>query len=198
MVDNILTEVQTIKQYAIANKIPIMVDEGIKFLTTFIVQNNINNVIEVGTAIGYSAIMMCLANPNLKIVSIERDEGRYLEAVKNIKKLNLENRITLIFKDAIDVIIDGKFDLVFLDAAKGKNIDFFEKFDKNIITGGYIITDNLGFHGLVDKDDAEIKSRNLRSLVKKIREFKLYLEENKYYNTTILNIGDKISLSEKK
>lgn len=198
MVDNILTEIQTIKQYAIANKIPIMVDEGIKFLTTFIVQNNINNVIEVGTAIGYSAIMMCLANPNLKIVSIERDEGRYLEAVKNIKKLNLENRITLIFKDAIDVIIDGKFDLVFLDAAKGKNIDFFEKFDKNIITGGYIITDNLGFHGLVDKDDAEIKSRNLRSLVKKIREFKLYLEENKYYNTTILNIGDKISLSEKK
>lgn len=198
MVDNILTEVQTIKQYAIANKIPIMVDEGIKFLTTFIVQNNINNVIEVGTAIGYSAIMMCLANPNLKIVSIERDEGRYLEAVKNIKKLNLENRITLIFKDAIDVIIDGKFDLVFLDAAKGKNIDFFEKFGKNLITGGYIITDNLGFHGLVDKDDAEIKSRNLRSLVKKIREFKLYLEENKYYNTTILNIGDKISLSEKK
>ncbi|MEG1351068.1 MAG: O-methyltransferase [Bacilli bacterium] len=198
MVDNILTEVQAIKQYAIANKIPIMVDEGIKFLTTFIVQNNINNVLEVGTAIGYSAIMMCLANPNLKIVSIERDEVRYLEAVKNIKKLNLENRITLIFKDAIDVIIDGKFDLVFLDAAKGKNIDFFEKFDKNIITGGYIITDNLGFHGLVDKDDAEIKSRNLRSLVKKIREFKLYLEENKYYNTTILNIGDKISLSEKK
>ena len=85
--------IRDIKKYALDNNVPIMVDEGIDYLTSFIVKKQINSVLEVGTAIGYSAIMMVLANPNLKITSIERDKDRYLEAVKNIKKFNLEDRI---------------------------------------------------------------------------------------------------------
>ena len=77
--------IREMKQYAEVNSVPIMVDEGIDFLTTFILKNHVKNVLEIGTAIGYSAIMMALVDPNLKITTIERDEVRYLEALKNVK-----------------------------------------------------------------------------------------------------------------
>ena len=88
--------IKEIKEYAIQNKVPIMRQDGIDFLTTFIIKHQIKNVLELGTAIGYSAIMMTLCSPNLKVTTIERDEERYLEAIKNVKKLDLEDRITLI------------------------------------------------------------------------------------------------------
>jgi len=195
---NIEEEIRSIKKYAIDNEVPIMQDDGIDFLTRFIVDNNINSVLEIGTAIGYSASMMALSNPNLKIVSIERDEDRYLDAVKNIKKLGLEKQVTLIFNDALDVSINDKFDLVFIDAAKGQNIKFFEKFSYNLNENGYIITDNIYFHGLVEKDESEIESRNLRGLVRKIKDYIKFLEENKEFKTEILRLGDGISISGRK
>ena len=194
---NIYSEIREIKKYALEHKVPIMVDDGIDFLTTFIIKNQINSVLEIGTAIGYSAIMMALANPNTKITTIERDHERYMEALKNIKKLDLENRITLIFNDALEVNIDGKYDLVFIDAAKGQNINFFEKFSNNLNDNGYIITDNMEFHGLDGKEE-EIQNRNLRALVRKIREYKEYLLGLSNYNVEFFNIGDGIAVAEKK
>lgn len=194
----VYSDIREIKKYALDNKVPIMVDEGIDFLTTFIIKHQINSVLEIGTAIGYSAIMMALANPNLKITTIERDRDRYLEAVKNIKKFELEDRITLVFNDALEVNIEGTFDLVFIDAAKGQNIKFFEKYEVNLKPQGYIITDNMNFHGLVNKVDAEIESRNLRGLVRKIRDYRTYLLNNQNYNVEFLNIGDGIAIAEKK
>ena len=85
--------------------IPIMSDKGIDYLTQFIVNNKINTVLEIGTAVGYSAISMALANPKLKVVTIERDEERYMEAVKNVKKFDLEDRITCIFNDALNIFV---------------------------------------------------------------------------------------------
>ena len=175
-----------------------MVDDGIDFITTFIIKHQINSVLEIGTAIGYSAIMMALANPNLKITTIERDKDRYLEAVKNVKKLDLEDRITLVFSDALETNIEGKFGLIFIDAAKGQNIRFFEKYEDNLEEHGFIITDNMNFHGLVDKVDAEIESRDLRSLVRKIRDYRTFLLNNSNYNVELLNIGDGIAVAEKK
>ena len=192
------TEITKIKNYAIENNIPIMMDDGIDFLTTFIIKNHINSVLEIGTAIGYSAIMMALSNPLLKITSVERDEKRYLEALKNIKKFNLEERITLIFKDATDLNLDDKFDLIFLDAAKGQNINFFKSFSNNLNDKGFIITDNLSFHGLVSKKEEEIESKNVRSLVRKIKEYITFLEENNSFETKFYHIGDGISVSQKK
>lgn len=197
MVENIYSEIREIKAYAIDHKVPIMVDDGIDFLTTFVIKHQIKNVLEIGTAIGYSAIMMALASPTLKITSIERDEERYLEALKNIKKLNLENRITLIFNDALDVKLNEKFDLIFIDAAKGQNIRFFEHFEKNLTDHGFIITDNIDFHGYVEKDESEIKSHNLRSLVRKIKQYIAFLKENKEYKTIFYKTGDGITVSEK-
>ena len=193
-----LNEIKEIKKYALENKVPIMMDDGIDFLTTFIIKNQIKSVLEIGTAIGYSAIMMALSNPYVTITSTERDEVRYLEALKNIKKLNLEDRITLIFKDALDVKLPDKFDLVFIDAAKSQSIRFFEQFSRNLNKNGFIITDNMDFHGYVKKDEKEIKSRNLRQLVRKIKEYRVYLEENSDYQTDFYTIGDGISVSRKK
>lgn len=189
--------VKEIRTYAKENNVPIMMDDGIEFLTNYIVKNKINTVLEIGTAIGYSAIMMALANPNLTVTTIERDEKRYLEALKNIKKLNLENRITLVFNDALCVNIEGKYDLIFIDAAKAQSIKFFEKFEKNLNPGGVIITDNLDFHGLVKKKEEEIESRNLRALVRKVKEYITFLKANDRYETEFLSIGDGISVSKK-
>lgn len=190
--------IKEIKEYAIENKIPIMRQDGIDFLTTFIIKHQIKNVLELGTAIGYSAIMMTLCSPNLKVTTIERDEERYLEAIKNVKKLDLENRITLIFNDALKTKIEGKYDLIFIDAAKAQNIKFFELFERNLNEGGFIITDNMYFHGLVGKNEKEIKSRNVRGIVRKIKDYITFLKENEDYNTTIYDIGDGIAVSEKK
>ena len=190
--------IKEIKEYAIENKIPIMRQDGIDFLTTFIIKHQIKNVLELGTAIGYSAIMMTLCSPNLKVTTIERDEERYLEAIKNIKKLDLEDRITLIFNDALKTKIEGKYDLIFIDAAKAQNIKFFELFERNLNEGGFIITDNMYFHGLVGKNEKEIKSRNVRGIVRKIKDYITFLKENEDYNTTIYDIGDGIAVSEKK
>lgn len=191
-------EVRKIKEYALEKKVPIMQDEGIDFLTTFLIKNQIKSVLEIGTAIGYSAIMMALSNPYVKITSVERDEVRYLEALKNIKKLHLDNRITLIFKDALNLKLEEKFDLIFLDAAKSQNINFFNLFSSNLNSEGYIITDNLEFHGLVAKDEKEIKSRNVRGIVRKIKDYIRFLESNTYFETTFYKIGDGISVSKSK
>lgn len=198
MVGTVQDEIKRIKEYAISENIPIMQDDGIAFLANFIIKNKINTVLEIGTAIGYSAIIMALTSPNLKVVSIERDEKRYLEALKNIKRLKLEDRITLIFKDALDVSLDEKFDLIFIDAAKSQSINFFEKYETNLEDDGYIITDNMNFHGYVQKKEEEIKSKNLRALVRKIKEYHDYLVNNQEYVTIFHEVGDGISVSRKK
>lgn len=198
MVNNTYAKVKEIREYARDNKVPIMNQEGIDFLTTFIIKHQIKNVLEIGTAIGYSAIMMSLCSPTLKVTTIERDEERYLEAIKNIKKLSFEDRITLIFNDALKTRVEGKYDLIFIDAAKAQNIKFFELFERNLNDGGFIITDNMYFHGLVKKNEKEIKSRNVRGIVRKIKGYITFLKENDDYNTTIYDIGDGIAVSEKK
>ena len=76
------------KEYAKEYNVPIMMEDGINFITNFIIKHKVKNVLEIGTAIGYSAILMALSSPNVKITSIERDRERYLEAVKNVKKFN--------------------------------------------------------------------------------------------------------------
>ncbi|MBQ3511911.1 MAG: O-methyltransferase [Bacilli bacterium] len=194
MVDN-NAALEEIREYAEENNVPIMTEDGIKFLTNYIRKHNIKKILEIGAAIGYSAIMMALVDNEIEITTIERDEKRYLEAVKNIKKFKLENRINLIYKDAFDVKLDDTYDLLFIDAAKAQNIKFFEMFSKNLNPKGTIITDNMNFHGLVDKELDEIKSRNLRALIRKLKDYAVFLKENKNYETEFLDIGDGIAIS---
>ena len=191
-------EIVKLKEYARRENIPIMQDEGIDFLTSFIEKKDIKNILEIGTAIGYSAIMMASINSNIHITTIERDEARYMEALKNIKKFELENRITLIYNDALNVELDNEFDLIFIDAAKGKNKEFFNHFEKNLKSDGFIITDNMGFHGYVEMPEEEIPSKNIRGIVSKIKDYIYFLENNMQYKTIIYKIGDGIAVTERR
>lgn len=183
--------------YAKEHNIPIMESDGIEFLLKVITKNNCKHILEIGTAIGYSSIRMCLLNDNITVTTIERDEIRYLEAIKNIKKAHLENRITVLFNDAFDVELKDKFDLIFIDAAKSQYIKFFEKFKVNLKEKGIIVSDNLGFHNLVEHPEL-IKSKNVKALVRKITEYRDFLLNNKEFNTQFYEIGDIVGISEKK
>jgi len=198
MVNDYKKIIADIIEYAKRENIPIMQREGILYLTDYIAKNNIKNVLEIGTAIGFSAIMMALVNKDIHVTTIEKDEQRYLEAIKNIKRMGMENQITLIFKDALNVSLDDKFDLIFIDAAKSKNTELFQKYEYNLKDNGTIITDNMNFHGLVDKDENEITSKNLRGLVRKVKEYRTFLKNNTKYITEFSNIGDGLAISKKK
>lgn len=188
--------IKEIENYAKENNVPIMLPDGIEFLCNYIKENNIKNILEIGTAIGYSAIRMALVDSNIKITTIERDEQRYNEAIKNIQKLNLNNRIKVILSDAIDVEITGEYDLIFIDASKGHSIDFFNKFKINLAPNGSIITDNLSFHGLVE-DETLAVTKNQKGLVKRIKKFIEFLDNNQKFNTEYISVGDKISISKR-
>ena len=195
MVDEYILD---IKKYAKDKNVPIMMDDGIKFLTNYIKETKRYNILEIGTAIGYSSILMALQDENRKVTTIEKDEVRYKEALKNIKNLGLDGRINPIFNDALNVTLNDTYDLIFIDAAKSKNEEFFIKFSNNLKDNGVIITDNINFHGLTNKDLSEIKSRDLRGLVRKIKNYKEFLINNKAYKTTFYDVGDGISISKKR
>ena len=188
---------EEIEAYAKENRVPIMLPDGIDYLCNYIKEHNIKNILEIGSAIGYSAIRMALVNRDVNVTTIEKDEDRYNVAVKNIHKFNLENRIKIILDDALNTEIDGKFDLIFIDASKGNNINFFKKYSANLESYGIIITDNLFFHGLVN-DESLIMTKNQRGIVRKIKEFISFLDENNDFVTEYISVGDGIAISRKK
>ena len=188
---------RVIEDYAHSNNIPIMMSDGIEFLTDYIKKNNIKNILEIGSAIGYSAIRMALVRDDVHVVTIERDILRYNEALKNINDFNLNDRIHIINADALDCEITGKFDLIFIDAAKAQYIKFFEKYKYNLSYGGVIISDNLSFHGMVNNIDS-ITNRNTKQLVKKISNYIDFLKNNTEFDTEFISIGDGIGISKKR
>lgn len=189
--------IEDIEEYAKINNVPIMQKDGIDFLTKYIKENNIKTILEIGSAIAYSAIKMALVDKDIQVTTIERDEERFNIAVENIKKFNLENRINIILDDALNVDLTDQYDLIFIDAAKSQYIKFFEKFDKNLKSGGVVVTDNLSFHGLVE-DDSKTTNRNTKQLVRKIRNYIDYLKNNEKYSTTFYKLGDGVAISIKK
>lgn len=186
-----------LEEYAKINNIPIMQKDGILYLINYIKENNIKNILEIGSAIGYSSIMMASINSDIRITTIERDKDRYDLAVFNIKKYNLDKQINIIYGDAVDTDITGMYDLIFIDAAKGKNIFFFEKYKNNLVKGGTIITDNLSFHGLVEDSDL-VKTKNQRGIVNKIKDFISFLDNNEEFATEYIPVGDKIAISKRR
>lgn len=187
-----------IEKYAKDNNVPIMLPDGIEFLLNYIKENNVKTILEIGSAIGYSAIRMALISSDIKVTTIERDIDRYNEAIKNISDFSLENQINVIYADAFDVDLSEKFDLIFIDAAKSQYIKFFEKFKHNLNETGTIISDNLEFHGLVENKENVSLSRNVRGLVRKINEYVTFLKDNREFKTDFYSIGDGIGVSVRK
>ncbi len=186
-----------LEDYAKEYNIPIMQKDGILYLCNYIKENNIKNILEIGSAIGYSAIMMAKVSKDIKVTTIEKDLERYTIAVSNIKKQELDNQINIINADAIDINLSDKYDLIFIDAAKGKNTLFFNKFKDNLSNQGTIITDNLSFHGLVE-DPRLVKTKNQRGIVNKIKSYIEFLDANKEFTTTYTKVGDTIAISKRR
>lgn len=185
-----------LEEYAKINNIPIMQKDGILYLCNYINKNNIKSILEIGSAIGYSSIMMANVSDNINIVTIEKDIDRYNEAIKNIKKYQKDKQIKIYNMDATCFETNDKFDLIFIDAAKGKNILFFDKFKDNLNSNGVIITDNLSFHGLVE-DSSLIKTKNQNKIVNKIKAYIDFLDNNKNFITKYVKVGDTISISKR-
>lgn len=185
---------KALEKYAEENNVPIIQKEGLNFILNYIKENKVKKILEVGTAIGYSAINMALIDENIKITTIERNKEMFSLAKKNVKDFNLEKRINIIYADALEAEIKDKYDLIFIDAAKAQYIKFFEKYKSNLKEDGAIITDNLNFHGLANNPE-EIHSKNLKALVRKINNYKEFLKENKEFKTNFYEKGDGISVS---
>lgn len=191
-------KLKEIEKYAEENSVPIIEKNSIAFIMKYIQDNSVKNILEIGSAIGYSAILMASAKDDVYVTTIERDEKRYLECVKNIKECGLDKKINVALQDALElnIPVEAKYDLIFIDAAKGQYTRFFEKYQYFLKDTGVIITDNLKFHGYVGKSDT-IESKNLRQLVSKIESYIDFLKNNADFETTFYDIGDGLSVSKK-
>ena len=187
--------IKEMERFAEANNVPIIEPESILFIKKYIKLNDVKKILEIGTAIGYSAILMASTKEDVEVTTIERDDKRYREAVKNVNEAGLDNRIEVVFNDALDVNLAGyKYDLIFIDAAKSQLIKYFEKFQNYLNPGGVIITDNIKFHGLVEEKE-KIESKNVRQLVDKIEDYKEYLTNNDEFITKFYDVGDGLAVS---
>lgn len=189
--------IKEMEKYAEEENIPIMQKRSMTFLCKFIKKNNIKKILEIGTAIGYSAINMALVDEDIQVVSIERNQEKYIEAIKNIKKCDLDKRISLILGDALDIELQDKYDMIFIDAAKGQYLNFFNKYKDNLVDDGFIVSDNIEFHGYVENYE-KIENRNLRQLVGKLKKYIDFLNNNEEYETKFYKVGDGIAITYKK
>lgn len=184
------------EQYASDYNVPIIEKKSIAFIMKYIKAKNIKSVLEIGSAIGYSAILMASSTPDVVVTTIERDETRYMECLKNVKKCEMEKKITVVFQDALELNLsdDLKYDLIFIDAAKGQYTKFFEKYKHFLNPNGTIITDNIKFHGYVG-ESSKLDKGNLKSLVEKIESYVDFLKNNSEFDTKFYDVGDGLSVS---
>ena len=187
-------KLEELQKTALKNNIPIIQKDGLKFIQNYIKENNVSRVLEIGSAIGYSAIAFALTNNDIKITTLERDKDRYNEALNNIKRFNLDNQITIYNIDAFDYEDSRKYDLIFIDAAKAQYIKFFEQYKQYLEKDGVIVSDNLNFHGYTHQKE-RIDSKNLRQLVQKLNKYITFLHENKEFHTEFYEVGDGIGIS---
>lgn len=201
MVGRLMKEFQDLEVYALEHEIPIMQKEGIEFLIETCVKNKCTSCLEIGSAIGYSALMLTSNIPEFYVETIELNDNRYLEAVGNINHYHMQNVITIHHDDALTFPLEkmkrDSFDCLFIDAAKAQYQKFFEKYMPLIKEDGICIVDNLDFHGMIH-DIEHINNRNTKQLVKKIKRFRDWIFNHEDYDVTYYAIGDGICVIRRK
>ncbi len=186
-----------LREQGLKNEIPIIELDALVYIGDFLNEHNIKTLLEVGTAIGYSSIGMCTMVKDLTIETIEIDEERYQVALKNIEKANLQDRIICHLADARKFETDKKFDVIFLDGPKAHNEELLNHYLGCLNKGGYIIVDDVYFHGFLDHQEV-IHSKRLMTLVKKFKAFRDKMENSKEFDCTFLNIGDGLLIAQRK
>ena len=189
---------EQLRNYAESNNVPIIKRDSLVLIQSLLNMINAKTMLEVGTAIGYSALGFAISKDDLIIDTIERNEEMYHQAMKNIKALNMDNRINVIFDDAllVDNSILKTYDVIFIDAAKAQYQKFFDKYAPLLNENGVILTDNIIFHGCVENQ--ENLSKNVRSMVKKIDNYNHYLNTLEEYNTYYIDSGDGLAITMRK
>lgn len=183
--------------YAHTNNVPIVEPEVAQLIKVLIKTTKPMKILEIGTAIGYSALIMASSYQDSTITTIERNENMIKLAEKNIKISNYSERIKLIPGDAKDILpkLDDEYDFIFLDAAKGQYLDFFQHSSRLLKTGGLIISDNVLFKGMVASD--YLVTRRKKTIVKRLRAYLEYINNLEGYTTSIIPIGDGIAITHK-
>jgi len=188
-----------LEQQAVNDNIPIMEAESMMLVKQLIRLKQPASILEIGTAIGYSALEMLDAYPQANIVTIERDGERYKQALENIQAQQKEGNIRIFHGDALEILTEFKenrFDVIFIDAAKGQYKRFFELVQPLLHDEALIISDNVLFKGYV-AGVADSNSR-YKKLAKKIQHYNTWLTERTEYDTSIVPIGDGVAISIKR
>lgn len=176
--------------------LPIIHKEVGQHIKLVIEQLNAKKIIEVGANVGYSSIFMShIMNNEGKVVTMERSEKFYQEALDNIKNFGLEKNIDVHFGDATEILdgIEGTFDLAFIDAAKSYYKTFFDKCCKKMKPGGIILSDNVLYQGMIATD--ELVVRRKKTLVRNLRNYLEYISHDDRYITSVLPLGDGLAVT---
>ena len=186
--------IDEIKKKALKEDVPIIKDGGLIFLLDLIKQKKFKNILELGTAVGYSAINMAKLDKDIHIDTIEKNEDMYNQAIINIKNEGLDNQITVHFCPIEEYQTDKKFDFIFVDAAKAQYGKYLEMFIDNLKEDGYVLFDNMVFHNMIYHIE-DIKNKNTRSLVKKIVKFRENMSNDSRFDIMFYDdIGDGLLL----
>lgn len=191
-------ELLKIKQKALEDHIPIIMDDTLEVINKILEENKLNAILEIGTAVGYSAICFSdYLNDTGYIDTIERDKERVIQAKENIKKAEVEDKINILEGDAVEILptMNGKYDMVFIDAAKGKYPFFLQQAKRMLNPNGIIIADNILYKGYVLSDYNKHKQR---TAVRNLREYIKLTTEDPDFKTEILEVGDGLAISKKK
>lgn len=188
-------ELEKIKQKALENHIPIIMDDTLAVMRKYLIEMKPEKILEIGTAVGYSA--MCFTKflaEDGRIDTIEREQERVKEAKENIKKVGVEDKIRIYEGDAVEILptLNEKYDAVFIDAAKGKYPFFLKESLRMIQPNGIIFADNILYKGYVMSDYNKHKQR---TAVRNLREYIKEVSENPNLQTEILEIGDGLAVS---
>lgn len=189
-----LTEV---RKFGRDNKIPILLDDTLEYISNILDEVRPFRVLEVGTAIGYSALCFSkYLSDGGRIDTIEIESLRVEQALENIEKVGAMDKIRVLEGDALEILpyLTEEYDVVFIDAAKGKYIEFFNHALRLCKKGGYIIADNVLYKGMVQSDYNKHKQR---TAVNKLRAFIDLVLENKSLESRLVDIGDGITVSKK-
>jgi len=188
-------ELEKIKKKALEDKVPIIMDDTLEVVDKILTEIKPNKILEIGTAVGYSAICFSeYLQENGKIDTIERDTERVKEARENIKKAEVEDKINIYEGDAVEILptLNDEYDVVFIDAAKGKYPFFLNQALRMIRQGGVIIADNVLYKGYVMSDYNKHKQR---TAVRNLREYIAEITNNDKLETKILEVGDGLAIS---
>ena len=189
-----------IEKEAIAAYVPIIRKEMQSFLKLLLAMQKPMRILDVGTAVGFSAILMAQYAPaDCKIVTIENYEKRIPVAKENFKRAGKDEQITLLEGDAMQILptLSGEFDMIFMDAAKGQYINFMPDFLRLLKSGGVLVSDNVLQVGDIIESHYVVERRN-RTIYKRMREYMYELTHNEGLVTAVLPVGDGITVSAKK